>query len=93
MERAGLVRSERRDGRRLFFEQGFRPEFAFAPRGTTGRVFNLLQQMPGCSSLEVSHALGLLPSDASYHLHKLSDAGLVRATREGRFVFWSLVDD
>lgn len=92
MERAGLVRSQRQGGRRLLFELRFQPKLPVAPRGTTGRVFNFIQQSPESSSLGVSRALGLLPSNASYHLHKLNDQGLVRATREGRFVLWSVAE-
>ncbi|NGP53992.1 metalloregulator ArsR/SmtB family transcription factor [Thioalkalivibrio sp. XN8] len=51
-------------------------------------VFRLLVAAggEGANAGEIAQALGLPPSSLSFHLAALEAAGLVRATRDGRFI-------
>jgi ArsR family transcriptional regulator len=50
----------------------------------------LIPQGPeGVPAGDLSAALGVLPNALSFHLNRLESAGLIRARREGRFMFYA----
>lgn len=67
---------------------------AFATLGHPGRlaVFRLLMRFApqGVRPTEIAGALGLKPNTLSHHLSDLSAAGLVRADRQGRSLFYAV---
>jgi protein-tyrosine-phosphatase/DNA-binding transcriptional ArsR family regulator len=67
---------------------------AFATLGHAGRlsVFRLLMRhMPqGVRPTEIAEALDLKQNTLSHHLADLERAGLIRATRQGRSIFYSV---
>lgn len=56
------------------------------------RIFRLLVKAgpPGLASSEVAAAAGIGPTGASFHLKELDRAGLIRATRQGRFIRYAI---
>lgn len=56
------------------------------------RIFRLLvRQGPnGMAAGEISDRLGISPTSTSFHLKELSHAGLLQATRDGRFIRYAL---
>lgn len=70
-----------------------RASHAFATLGHPGRlaVFRLLMRFApqGVRPTEIAAALGLKQNTLSHHLSDLANAGLVRATREGRSLFYA----
>lgn len=67
---------------------------AFATLGHPGRlaVFRLLMRFApqGARPTEIAEALGLRQNTLSHHLSDLAQAGLVRVTRQGRSLFYSV---
>jgi DNA-binding transcriptional ArsR family regulator len=59
------------------------------------RVFRLLVKAgtPGLAAGEIAAALDLPPSSLSFHLAALEGAGLVIATRTGRFIHYRVEPD
>lgn len=50
----------------------------------------LVQQGPeGLAAGEIAQRLGLAPATLSFHLKELSNAGLLRARQEGRFIYYA----
>lgn len=43
----------------------------------------------GLAAGEIAAAVGVSPTNLSFHLKELANAGLVRSRQEGRFVFYS----
>ncbi|MGV8988467.1 MAG: metalloregulator ArsR/SmtB family transcription factor [Cypionkella sp.] len=66
---------------------------AFATLGHPGRiaVFRLLMRFApqGVRPTEMAEALNLKPNTLSHHLADLEDAGLIKAERQGRSLFYS----
>lgn len=89
LERTKLIRSDEQDGRRVFFPQMTVVSRASRPLGgTAGRILDHVRRNPGRTTQEVAECLGLLQSDASYHLHNLHSMGSLQPTRTGRSVHW-----
>ena len=49
----------------------------------------IFQGPEGVPAGDLSAALGVLPNALSFHLNRLESAGLIRARREGRFMFYA----
>lgn len=56
------------------------------------RIFrSLVKEGPsGLASSEIAHAVGIGPTSASFHLKELERAGLLVATRQGRFIRYAV---
>jgi ArsR family transcriptional regulator, arsenate/arsenite/antimonite-responsive transcriptional repressor len=56
------------------------------------RIFRrLVQKGPtGLAAFEIAEAVGASPTAASFHLKELDRAGLIHATRQGRFVRYAI---
>jgi ArsR family transcriptional regulator len=56
------------------------------------RIFRLLvrQGPTGIPAGEISEALGISQTSASFHLKELDRAGLIAATRDGRFIRYAV---
>ena len=54
-------------------------------------IFRLLVEAgpTGLAAGEIAAAVGVAPTNLSFHLKELAHAGLVRSKQEGRFVFYS----
>ena len=54
-------------------------------------VFRLLVQKgpDGCCAGDIQTKLDLAPATLSFHLKELSNAGLIRARQDGRFIFYA----
>jgi ArsR family transcriptional regulator len=56
------------------------------------RIFRLLvkQGPSGMPAGEIAERIGIGPTNMSFHLKELDRAGLVRATRDGRFIRYAV---
>lgn len=56
------------------------------------RIFRLLvwKGPNGLPAGEIAEAVGASPTAASFHLKELDRAGLIRATRQGRFIRYAI---
>ncbi len=56
------------------------------------RIFRLLVRMgpSGLPAGEIAEQVGATPTGASFHLKELDRAGLIRATRQGRFIRYAV---
>jgi ArsR family transcriptional regulator len=56
------------------------------------RIFRLLvkQGPSGIPAGEIAEKIGIGPTNMSFHLKELDRAGLVRATRDGRFIRYAV---
>jgi ArsR family transcriptional regulator len=56
------------------------------------RIFRLLvkQGPSGMPAGEIAHAVGISATNTSFHLKELDRAGLLRATREGRYIRYAV---
>ncbi len=56
------------------------------------RIFRLLvrQGPKGLAAYEIADAVSSSPTAASFHLKELDRAGLIRATRDGRYVRYAI---
>lgn len=56
------------------------------------RIFRLLvkQGPTGMPAGEIADRVGISPTNTSFHLKELDQAGLLRATRHGRFVHYAI---
>lgn len=56
------------------------------------RIFRMLVKVgpSGMASTEIAEAAGIGPTGASFHLKELEQAGLLIATRQGRFIRYSV---
>ncbi len=56
------------------------------------RIFRLLVQRgpSGLPAFEIADAIEASPTAASFHLKELDNAGLIHATRDGRFVRYAI---
>jgi len=56
------------------------------------RIFRLLVRMGpnGLPAGEIAEQVGATPTGASFHLKELDRAGLIRATRQGRYIRYAV---
>lgn len=56
------------------------------------RIFRRLVKVgpSGMASSDIADAVGISPTGASFHLRELERAGLVEATRQGRFIRYAI---
>lgn len=56
------------------------------------RIFRLLvvEGLEGLPATEIADAVGASPTAASFHLKELDRAGLIRGTRDGRYVRYAI---
>lgn len=56
------------------------------------RIFRMLVKVgpSGMASTEIAESVGIGPTGASFHLKELEQAGLLIATRQGRFIRYSV---
>lgn len=56
------------------------------------RIFRLLvrEGPSGMTAGDIASAIGASPTNASFHLKELDRAGLVRATRQGRYIRYAV---
>jgi|SRR5688572_10557224 DNA-binding transcriptional ArsR family regulator len=56
------------------------------------RIFRLLVKRgpSGMPAGEIAEEIGIRPTNMSFHLKELDRAGLLRATREGRFIRYAI---
>jgi len=56
------------------------------------RIFRLLVRAgpPGVAASEIADAIGVPATGASFHLKELDRAGLIVATRQGRFIRYAI---
>ena len=56
------------------------------------RIFRLLvrKEPSGMPAGEIADAVGCTPTGASFHLKELDHAGLIHATRDGRFIRYTV---
>ena len=56
------------------------------------KIFRLLvrQGPSGLAATDIAEAVGASPTGASFHLKELDRAGLIRATRDGRYVRYAV---
>ena len=56
------------------------------------RIFRLLvkQGPSGLPAGEIADAIGIGPTNTSFHLKELDRAGLLRATRQGRYIRYAI---
>jgi len=56
------------------------------------RMFRILVRMgpEGMASSDIAQRVGISPTGASFHLKELERAGLVEATRQGRFIRYAI---
>jgi len=54
-------------------------------------IFRLLVEAgpTGIAAGEIASSLGVSPTNLSFHLKELSNAGLARAKQDGRYIFYS----
>lgn len=56
------------------------------------RIFRLLvkEGPSGMAAGDIAHEVGISPTNMSFHLKELERAGLLRATRQGRFIRYAV---
>lgn len=56
------------------------------------KIFRVLVKKgpSGLPSSEIAEAVGISPTGASFHLKELDQAGLIAATRQGRFIRYAV---
>ncbi len=56
------------------------------------RIFRLLvvEGPNGLAASEIAEAVGASPTGASFHLKELDHAGLIRGTRDGRYIRYAI---
>jgi len=56
------------------------------------RIFRLLvvEGPNGMAASEIAEAVGATPTGASFHLKELDHAGLIRGTRDGRYIRYAI---
>lgn len=61
------------------------------------RRYEILRQLSGCkgspSCTAMCEVIGISPATLSHHMKELETAGLVRPTRDGKFVHYTLCPD
>jgi ArsR family transcriptional regulator len=59
------------------------------------QIFRLLVRVgpQGMASSEIADAVGVSPTGASFHLKELDSAGLIVATRQGRYIRYAISVD
>jgi DNA-binding transcriptional ArsR family regulator len=85
---AGLVVRRRGTGFTCYFPPGRHEAAARAAPALKSdgarRILHQIRARPGLSAKEVAASTGLDPATVSHHLHRLQEAGLVEAQRNGR---------
>jgi predicted transcriptional regulator len=90
LEMAGLVRTQKVAGRRLYYPTsgGTHSRQAALENAATAnpnaeRVFQYIRDHSGCNQRSLCDALSINPGTVRWHLRRLQDAGLVRALPDG----------
>ncbi len=84
MENEGLIRSQIRGPRKLFFPQGVRvPEDGGGLHEVQVRMYRAIAAVPGLAVKDIAGALGITSQHALYHLRGLASQGFVRLERRG----------
>ena len=84
MEREGIVRSQTRGTRKLFFPEGVRvPEDGGGLHEVQVRMYRAIAAVPGLAVKDIAGALGITSQHALYHLRALAAQGYVRLERRG----------
>jgi predicted transcriptional regulator len=84
MERQGLIRSQTRGPRKMFFSREARvPEDGGGLHEIQVRMFRAIAAVPGLAVKDIAGALGITSQHALYHLRALAAQGFVRLERRG----------
>ncbi len=93
LEDAGLVKSIKFAGKRLFFSTSLRGEeiekaFVVLKSEATQHVFQYIVDNEGCYQAQISEALQNHHDTIRHHIQRLIDANLIRSEKKGRNVFY-----
>lgn len=87
LERAEVIRSEKRRGKRRFYPASFdRGELERAIRSGPTPLLEALESLKQPSGKELASELDRDPSTVSHHLTRLEEAGVVNRKRDGKTV-------
>ncbi|MGB1696892.1 MAG: winged helix-turn-helix transcriptional regulator [Thermoplasmatota archaeon] len=95
LEQAGLVRTQKVGGRRLFYptQGGVATKQAAVMNAATNnpnadRIFAFVTEHIGCDQKQMAEALGLNPGTIRWHVKRLQDAGLLQTESHGNNTFY-----
>lgn len=90
LEMAGLVRTQKVSGRRLYYptEGGVETreealQNAATSNPNASRIYDYLQRHSGCNQRKLAEGLDMNPGTVRWHLRRLQDAGLIRSVPDG----------
>jgi len=97
LEDAGLVKSMKFAGKRLFYSTSLRGEeiekaFVILKSEATQQVFQYIVDNEGCYQAQISEALQNHHDTIRHHIQRLIDANLIRSEKKGRNVFYFISD-
>jgi DNA-binding transcriptional ArsR family regulator len=95
LEEAGLVKSLRFAGKRIYYSAGLRGEtvekaFVVLKSSATQAVFQYIVNNEGCYQAKIADALKNHHDTIRHHINRLEEAGLIMSYREGRNVYYKL---
>lgn len=95
LEEAGLVKSSRFAGKRIYYSAALRGEqvekaFVVLKSEATQAVFQFIVNNEGCYQAQIAEALDNHHDTIRHHINRLEEAGLVTSYREGRNVYYQL---
>lgn len=95
LEQAGLVRTQKVGGRRLFYptQGGIATKQAAVMNAATNnpnadRIFAFVSDHIGCDQKQMAQALDLNPGTVRWHVKRLQDAGLLQTESHGSNTFY-----